>query len=89
MPNRAGLVPSASQIAQKEKFRLATVYGKAVIADPAQKAVYEAASTKSGKPAFAVAVGDFLNAPAVDEIDLSGYTGQIGETIRIRASDDI
>jgi hypothetical protein len=34
-------------------------------------------------------VGDFLNPPAVDEIDLSSYTGKIGDEIRIRASDDV
>jgi hypothetical protein len=39
-------------------------------------------------PVFALTVADFLNAPAVDEIDLSAYTGKAGETIRITASDD-
>jgi hypothetical protein len=30
----------------------------------------------------------FFNAPAVDEIDLSTYTGKPGEVIKISASDD-
>ena len=34
-------------------------------------------------------MGDFLNNPAVDEIDLSAYTGKAAEVIRIRASDDV
>ena len=37
---------------------------------------------------FALSIADFLHAPAVEQIDLSGYTGQAGETIRITASDD-
>jgi hypothetical protein len=89
MPNRTGIVASPAQLAQKDKFRLAAIYGKAVLTDPVQKVIYEDAGARKGKPAFALAVGDFLNAPAVDEIDLSGYTGQIGGIIRIRASDDV
>lgn len=37
---------------------------------------------------FALTVADFLNTPAVDEVDLSAYTGKSGEPVRIRASDD-
>lgn len=37
---------------------------------------------------FALTIAYFLHAPAVDEIDLSSYTGKAGEAIRIRASDD-
>jgi hypothetical protein len=72
----------------REDFRLATVYGKAVMADPATKAEYTAKAKAKGTPVFALAVADFFHAPAVDEIDLSHYTGQPGETIHIRASDD-
>jgi hypothetical protein len=34
-------------------------------------------------------VSDFLNAPAVDEIDLPAYTGKTGESIRLQASADM
>ena len=71
------------------KFRLAALYGKAVMADATTRVLYEDASARKGIPAFALMVGDFLNLPAVDEVDLSGYTGKVGEVIRIRASDDI
>src|SRR4051794_38292984 len=89
MPDRTGIVPSADQLAQQDKFRLAALYGKAVLADPAARTVYEDAGARQGTPAFAISVGDFLNAPAVDEIDLAGYTGKTGEVIRVRASDDV
>jgi hypothetical protein len=56
------------------------------MADTAAKTVYE--TKAKGTQVFALAVADFFNAPAVDEIDLSQYTGKAGETIHIRASDD-
>lgn len=87
-PGRSGLVPSAGQEAVRERFRLAALYGKAVYADPAEKEVYLAAARKKGASAFALAVSDFLHAPAVDEIDLTAYTGLAGEAIVVRASDD-
>jgi hypothetical protein len=89
MPDRTGIEPSVSQLAQMEKFRLAAIYGKAVLADQASHAIYADAAARRGIPMFALTVGDFLNAPAVDEIDLSAYTGKAAEVIRVRASDDM
>jgi hypothetical protein len=88
-PNREGLVPTTKQTAHQERFRLAAVYAKASFGDAVLRAVYETAAKEKNKPAFALAVGDFLNAPKVDAIDLTGYTGKVGEKIVIRASDDI
>ena len=88
-PDRTGIVPTENQLAQQDRFRLAALYGKAVLADPVSKAIYEDAAARKGVPAFALTVGDFLNAPIVDEIDLSGYTGKIGDKIGVRASDDV
>jgi len=89
LPDRSAIVASADQLAQQEKFRLATVYGKACMADPETKQPYEDKADSRGVPAFALMVADFLNAPVVDEIDLSAYTGKVGEKIRVRVSDDL
>ena len=89
MPDRTGIEPTANQLAQQDKFRLAALSGKAVLADAASRVVYEDAAARKGVPVFALTVGDFLNPPAVDEIDLSGYAGKIGDKIEIRASDDL
>jgi hypothetical protein len=89
MPDRTGIVPTADQLAQREKFRLAALYGKAALADPQSRTVYEDVAARKGEPVFAVTVADFLNAPAVEEIDLARYTGRSGEPIIIRASDDV
>ncbi len=87
-PDRDGLPTTEGQANARLRFRQAAAYGKEVFADPDKKALYSARGKSLGKPSFAVAVSDFLRPPAIDYIDLSGYTGQIGQTITVRASDD-
>jgi hypothetical protein len=89
MPDRTGVVPTANQLAQQEKFRLAAIYGKAAIADPETKQLYTDVAKGRGVPVFALMVADFLNASAVDQVDLSAYTGKADEPIRARVSDDL
>ena len=76
------------QLAHQNRFRLAAVYGRTALADAATKALYEAKARERGGPVFALTIADFFHEPAVDEIDLSAYTGQAGEKISIRAHDD-
>ena len=89
MPDRTGIVPTANQLAQMDKFRLAALYGKAVLTDPDSRTFYDGVADRRAIPVFALTVADFLNAPAVDEINLAAYSGQIGDKISVRASDDI
>ena len=79
---------TAAQVAQRERFREAALYGKMVMADPETKALYVEAAKAKGQPVFSLTVADFFNAPSVDEVDLSGYAGGVGDTILIRARDD-
>ena len=76
-----------SQKEQRRRFQQATFYAKAAIADPDTKAAY-AGSAKKGQTAYNVAVADFFHAPDIESVDLSHYTGQPGDTILIRATDD-
>jgi len=87
-PEMEGREPTQAQAAQREQFRQAAFYGKMVMADAAAKAVYEEAAKAKGQPVFSLTVADFFNAPSVDEVDLSAYTGNVGDPIAIRASDD-
>ena len=80
--------PTPKQKAQQERFKLAAVYGHTALADPATGALYRARAKAKGQPVFSVAVADFFRLPAVEEINLSTYTGKTGEAIKIRASDD-
>ena len=69
------------------KFQEAVLYAKNAIADEATKEAYQA-SAEEGETAYNVAVADFLNAPLINEIDVSHYTGQPGSYIQVRAVDD-
>ena len=76
-----------AQLQHLQQFKEAVLYAKSILTDPDKKAEYKAAA-KNGESAFNVAVGDFLILPVVVEIDLSQYTGQTGNKIRIRATDN-
>jgi hypothetical protein len=87
-PDFEGVAPTAAQLAHRERFRQAALYGRLVMADPEAKALYEEAAQAKGQPVFSLTVADFFNAPSVNEVDLSGYAGQAGDAIVIRARDD-
>jgi hypothetical protein len=79
---------SVNQLAVREKFKKAANYAKRQIAVPASKAEYTAKMTDKLNSAYAVAVKDFLTSPSIDQLDLSGYDGGIGDKILVQASDD-
>lgn len=79
--------PTDVQLEHQEKFQRAVIYGKAQMADPAKKAAYKE-KAKSGESAYNVAVADYFNAPHIEDVDLSAYTGLLGSTITVRAVDD-
>jgi len=87
-PDFEGREPTEAQLAARERFRQAAFYGKMVMADPETKALYVEAAKAKGQPVFSLTVADFFNAPSIDEVDLSGYTGAMGDAIVARASDD-
>lgn len=87
-PDREGIEPTAAQLAHQDRFREAALYGKMALADPETKTLYEEAAKAKGKPVFSLTVADFFNAPSVDEVDVSGYSGAAGDEIVVRARDD-
>jgi hypothetical protein len=78
---------SPKQKAALKRFQEAVIYGKGCMADAVTKAAYQN-GVEGNQSAYNVAVADFLNAPQIDEVDLSTYKGQVGNTIRVRATDD-
>jgi hypothetical protein len=86
-PPRVSGKESELQRAQRRKFQRAILYANSVASDPEMKEAY-AAKAKKGRTARNVAVADFLRAPDIQVIDLSGYHGQPGDTIRIEVTDD-
>lgn len=87
-PGATNRPPSAAQEALRDKFRRATTYGKAVMADPQAKAFYAAIAAARQTPLFSLTVEDFFKAPTVGVIDLAAYNGNVGEKIMIEATDD-
>jgi hypothetical protein len=79
---------SEKQQQHRKRFQQAVIYGKATTASPEMKAIYET-NAKKGRVPFNAAVADFLHAPQIENIDLSDYTGQAGDVIRITVSDDM
>jgi hypothetical protein len=87
-PHANGHEATPAQVAVRERFREAALYGKLALAQPAVRQVYAAAAREQGKPVTSLTIADFFHAPVVDRLEVSGYTGQAGETIVVQAHDD-
>lgn len=86
-PGRSGEI-SQKQKAQRQRFQEAVVYAKAQMQDPTAKSEYTALTNEENGNAYSIAVADFLNAPNINLVDMSNYTGKIGDSIRIQVTDD-
>ena len=86
-PHKSNKPPTNAQKAVTEKFQRGVIYGKAVANDPAQKAAYQDAA-QDGQTFYNVAIADYFNAPDIEEINVSGYTGAVGSKIVVKATDD-
>ena len=85
-PSTAPVTPA--QLAQRRRFQQAVIYAQGRAQDPATRAAYADAAAERGQSVFNVLVADVLHAPDIQEIDLSGYTGRVGDVIRVTAVDD-
>lgn len=74
------------QKAQQERFTQATLYW-AKIKNTDVRQEYENAAG-DGLSAYNIAVSDTLNAPAIEDIDISQYTGLANQVIRVVAHDN-
>lgn len=81
--------PTQAQLDQWENWRESSRRAKAALAIPALREFYESIAAERKVTAYTVAFTDFLVEPTFRPLDLSGYQGQVGDRIRIRAVDDI
>ncbi len=86
-PHKSRNEPTEKQQKQRELFQEAAIYGKTVMVTPELKAMYET-SVPEGGSVYKVALADFMNAPKIKEVDVTAYTGNPGNTIKIRVTDD-
>jgi hypothetical protein len=87
-PDVSGNDATEGQAAHRERFRKAVAYGRSVMADAEMLAMYKQASERRDIPVFALTVADFFNAPTINDVDLSTYTGKAGDVITVNAMDD-
>ena len=86
-PPKQGAEQSDKQKAHLQLFQEAVIYAKNALKNAETKEAY-AAAAEEGQTAYNIAVADMMNAPDIEEIDLSAYTGKPGDTISIKATDD-
>lgn len=75
-----------SKMQEKRRLQQAVIYGKSALKDFFKKQAYE--SDPDGRHPFDVAFADFLNAPSIDSVDFSEYSGRIGSRITVVVLDD-
>jgi len=87
MPMRKNDSMTPAQAEARRRFANASQYAKNILLDPDMQVAYAAKAT-GGMSAYNVAMTDYLKAPWVEEIDVTAYTGNSGEKIRVQAFDD-
>jgi hypothetical protein len=80
---------SEAQLNAQERFTEASRLATAALEDPARRAFYQSIADAKGSNPYQVAFIDYLVLPEFKPLDLREYKGQVGDTIRIRATDDI
>ena len=88
-PKKRGKL-SEKQLAQVTRFQYAAEYARERTKSPEYKHLYQRGvdPKKDMFSAYAVALRDFLNPPKVSDVDAKDYTGEAGQIIRVRATDD-
>lgn len=86
VPHRSGS-PTPAEQNNQHRFAAASKFAHFTLTDSTQKERYAKAAAKTRSSAYNVAVSDFMHSPAITEVDLTGYTGRAGQSIRVRAEE--
>ena len=79
---------TADQAVVKNRFKRAARFATAALADKILGPMYAARVGGNLYTPRLVAMSDYLNAPVIENIDVSKYKGVIGNIIAIQADDD-
>lgn len=85
-PRPSNKPQTEAQAAQRDRFKEAAAYAKEAAKN---EPLYAEKAEGTAQTAFNVALADFLHPPEIVELDVSGYSGKAGETIRVKARDDV
>ncbi len=83
-PRKAKSTPA--QEARIQRFREATAYAKDAAT---RESIYAEKAAGTVLTAYNVALADWFLPPEILEVDVGGWTGRAGVTVRIRARDDV
>lgn len=87
-PKLSTKLPTAIQMQIRERFIQATRYAKSALKDLVLKSSYQLAA-KLGQSAHNVAFVDYQKSPEFyEEVNLTSYTGTIGDEIKVSVIDD-
>jgi hypothetical protein len=81
--------PTAAQHNQRERFRAAQAYAAEVLANPLRRQEYQKLGAERKRPPNTLLVANFLTPPVIEQVELSGYAGGLGEPIWVVATDAI
>lgn len=87
-PVASSVPPTAAQTAQRQVFRRAARYAHGQALDPAVQALYGPVAKERELSVYHVVMADAMHAPHIEQIDLTGYRGAVGNTIQVVATDD-
>jgi hypothetical protein len=75
------------ELRSQSRFARAVAFVRSLRANPGAYALYQHAAQAKRKRACDLALSDFLNPPVIQDVDLSAYSGQPGQAVRIEALD--
>ena len=78
---------SKAQKENRKRFRDAMAYSRKALSDPEMRKYYRK-HAMGMQTVWNVAVADYMKKPEIRKVDLSGYRGRKGDTIRINAHDN-
>ena len=86
-PKKVPKEPTENMVKWRKRFALAARYAKNALRDPDKLVAYTEKSREGLSP-YVIALTDYLKPPFVDQVDVSGYHGNPGDTIGVTAFDD-
>jgi hypothetical protein len=78
-----------AQLAHQERFKEAVSFAKSALANTSLRDFYAPIALEKEISVYALAVADFLNTPEFEYVELENYKGRVGDTIMIKAADDL
>jgi hypothetical protein len=83
--------PDDREFSEKQKGHQGAFKEAAAYAKQAAKteAIYAEMARGTSRTAYNIALADWFRPPEIGAIDLEGWTGRVGESIRIKAVDDV